>query len=283
LPLDHRLFSVAETIRNPGMGTENVAPLLYSLVRMVRATAVLEVGMGYSTPFLAMALRDNIRENEEDLSILAKSLRSPAEEARVGLLASSPHIGNYAPKLHVIDDYSLPGSTAHGVQRALVDLDLASLVVEHHGDFRGRSATLPEGTKFDLVWFDCGGPRELFDFVREYWALVNPREGMLVYHLGYWGLPMKGHAPMIVAASPMTNELKRLQAELGEDAPFEVMSLLEPHKVHQGSVTMVRRLSEISSTREQSCDQEFASLRIDVGPFPSDVFREVCEGGSEAK
>ena len=43
------------------MGTENVAPLLRSLIRMVRPQRVLEIGAGYTTPFLL----DGLEKNEE--------------------------------------------------------------------------------------------------------------------------------------------------------------------------------------------------------------------------
>ena len=35
-----------------GMGTESAAPFLRSLVRMIRPYRILEVGAGYTTPFL---------------------------------------------------------------------------------------------------------------------------------------------------------------------------------------------------------------------------------------
>ena len=42
-----------------GMGTESVGPLLRSLVRMVRPNRVLEIGAGYTTPFLLEGLEKN--------------------------------------------------------------------------------------------------------------------------------------------------------------------------------------------------------------------------------
>ena len=42
-----------------GMGTELMAPLLYSLVRFVRPQTILEIGLGYTTPWLAKGIEDN--------------------------------------------------------------------------------------------------------------------------------------------------------------------------------------------------------------------------------
>ena len=41
------------------MGTESVGPLLRSLVRMVRPNRILEIGAGYTTPFLLEGLEKN--------------------------------------------------------------------------------------------------------------------------------------------------------------------------------------------------------------------------------
>jgi len=60
MPLDIELLQAAEELRVPVMGSETVAPLLYFLVRFTRPRKVLEVGTGYTTPFIARALADII-------------------------------------------------------------------------------------------------------------------------------------------------------------------------------------------------------------------------------
>ena len=42
-----------------GMGTESVAPFLRSLIQMVRPQRILEIGAGYTTPFLLDGLENN--------------------------------------------------------------------------------------------------------------------------------------------------------------------------------------------------------------------------------
>ena len=46
-----------------GMGTENVGPLLRTLVQMIRPQRILEVGAGYTTPFIL----DGLKANEEGI------------------------------------------------------------------------------------------------------------------------------------------------------------------------------------------------------------------------
>ena len=43
----------------PGYGTEKVGPFLASLVGLARPQRILEIGMGYTTPFLLNSLKDN--------------------------------------------------------------------------------------------------------------------------------------------------------------------------------------------------------------------------------
>ena len=43
----------------PGMGTENVGPFLQSLMALCRPQRVLEIGVGYTTPFLIDGIQKN--------------------------------------------------------------------------------------------------------------------------------------------------------------------------------------------------------------------------------
>src|SRR4051812_22245345 len=62
--------AAVERLRVPGMGTEVVAPMLALLIQVVRPQRVLEVGMGYTTPFLVRALaevEDQVRAEVDGL------------------------------------------------------------------------------------------------------------------------------------------------------------------------------------------------------------------------
>jgi len=52
------------------------------------------------------------------------------------------------------------------------------------------------------------------------------------------------------------NEIKRQQAQQGIRSTFEVLSLVEPHKIRQGSVTMIRRLPKHSRCRDIDLDDD---------------------------
>jgi len=269
MPLDARFQEQVEALRVPGMGTEHVAPLLYALVRMTRPRSVLEVGLGYTTPFLVQALADGAAEFQADRARLAQA---PAEDRRRALLAPAHHEAEYAPRLYAIDDFSAEGSSAPAVLEALRSLGLDAWAEVHQGDFRGHSRQLPEAAlPFDLVWFDCGALPEYIDFMEEYWRLINPEHGLLLLHYTYWNLTAEvgGVEYTELIAGPVANEIKRQQTAAGFDAHFETLSLVEPHKTRQGSVTLVRKLPATSAPRNSDFRQEVLEIfGARPKPFP---------------
>lgn len=256
MALDARFYEVVEPLRVPGMGTEHVGPLLYSLVRMTRPRSALEVGLGYTTPFLAQALHDSAEEFAEDRRRLREAR---ADDPRRALLRPAWHQRSYAPRLHAIDDLSGEGSSAPRVMEAIRALGLGDRVALHEGDFRGYASRIERAVlPFDLVWFDCGGLPEYVDFLAEYWPLINPEHGLLLLHYTYWNLvaEVDGVEHAALVCGPIANEIKRQQLAAGTGARFEVMSLVEPHKGAQGSVTLIRRLGPTSMCREADFQQE---------------------------
>ena len=74
-----------------GMGTESVGPLLRSLVRMVRPNRILEIGAGYTTPFLLEGLEKNEELFDDGSGCLNEEY-------------AKNHKENYDPKFVIIDD-----------------------------------------------------------------------------------------------------------------------------------------------------------------------------------
>jgi hypothetical protein len=54
-----------EHLRDELAGTEHVCYLLYSIIRMSKPKNVLEFGVGYTTPFILQAIRENMRNFNE--------------------------------------------------------------------------------------------------------------------------------------------------------------------------------------------------------------------------
>lgn len=247
--LDKSFLDAVGVLYDPGLGTEHVAGLLYSIVRMTRPSSMLEIGLGYTTPFLLQALHDNIQEYAEDQRRLA---RAAPDDSRLEVLRAEAHADTYTPTLLAVDDLSDTQTTASQVPQVISALGLDHLLRFHHGSFQGLTSTLePPVLPFDFVWFDCGGPQEYAEFLAEYWSHITPDGGTLLIHYTYWHMPTIRHrrtgsprTPGKLEPSAMLHEIKRQHGRLGLDAHFEVASLVEPHKSRQGSVTLIRRLAE---------------------------------------
>lgn len=269
MPISREFLDECQRLFAPGMGTEAAAFLLYGLVKMARPRNALEVGLGYTTPFLAAALADAREEFEADRHLLAGPDRG---QPRLEVLIPPFYRQDYRPRLLAIDDFSVEGSSAPRVVEVLKTLGLDTVVQVREGNFRGHSKQLAPGDlPLDFVWFDCGGPRDYVDFIGEYWPLINDQHGLLVLHFTYWTVEMRrgGETVPAIISSPIIDEIKRQQAVGGIAARFEMLSLVEPHKSRQGSVTLVRKLAPQSVCRNQDFASEMTRLfGGEWPPFP---------------
>jgi predicted O-methyltransferase YrrM len=222
----------------PSSGTDRVAPMLYHLVQFARPARVLEIGMGYTTPFLAQALRDldDTVESESE-ALAAKSAQYEQDERALdeawleqppALASPEFYLAPYEPELVAVDDLSSGKSSARHVGSILEDLGLADLVTT----VDSKLADLPESTDpafvtpFDLVWLDAW---DCLTFFEECWHLVSPGGGLLVMH--YLLTYPEGAA--------ILEYLKSCQRT--QPGSFELVSILEPHKLAQNSITVLRR------------------------------------------
>lgn len=223
----------------PAAGTEVVAPLLSSLVRLARPRRVLEVGMGYTTPYLAAALAqvaDQVRAESAALAAktnrhldAGRALDQDWVYAEPALRAPGFYLEPYEPRFVAVDDLSIPESSAHQVLEVLTSLGLADRVQVINANVRECRPLLPEGfAPIDLAWVDAW---ECLYFFDHFWDLINPDGGLLVMH--YLMTYPEGEAILDYIA-------KVQRARPGE---LELVNLLEPHKMLQNSLTVVRRTS----------------------------------------
>ena len=111
--LDATFQAAVEKLRIPAMGTEAVAPLLALLVNLVLRRRVLEVGMGYTTPFLAAALADvaeQVRAEARALAGKSQSYLANGAELDENWLHAEPplarpgyYLDSYRPELVSVD------------------------------------------------------------------------------------------------------------------------------------------------------------------------------------
>ena len=190
----------------PGYGTEKVAPFLRSLTELTRPEKILEIGMGYTTPFLLEALENNTEGLLWDSNCDKEYLNKP-----------------YDPKFVVVDDQSLEKDDERAQTRRS-RLEANSLVHFIEGDMTHLNVVdeVRDHGPYDLVWFDCGGPLEYEFFVNNYWDMVKE---YALFHFTYFrGEPNKNN--------DILSTIKHVSYR---------MDLVEPHKFKQGSITMFRK------------------------------------------
>ena len=193
-----------EEFYREGMGTENVGGFLRALAQMVRPNRILEIGAGYTTPFLLEALINNERVfNDGNL-----------EEAYFKNY-------DYAPKLVVIDDMSLDDLMKKPGMNNLITSKYIDFI---EGKFEDKAGLLLNRYRnFDFVWFDCGGTTEYEIFMDQYWHLCS---GYVLFHFTYSN------------GKPNSNHSTLLDKIIGNPSIFDIV---EPHKNRQGSITMVNK------------------------------------------
>ncbi len=200
--IEHSIFY------RPGMGTENVGGFLRSMVMMQRPKRILEIGAGYTTPFLLEGLISNERVFDD------------------GNLSES-YFENYIydPKLIVID--RLPIDQLSKVA-GMNDILNSKYINYIEGDFQGKAETLfREYGYFDFVWFDCGAESEYTTFFKELWQYCSD---YIFFHFTY------------LNGKPNIKN-KIIRENINENSL--IFDLVEPHKKRQGSVTIVKKQNSI--------------------------------------
>jgi len=187
-----------------GMGTEQLAPLLYSLIRFLRPQRILEIGLGYTTPFLVEGLENN-EQLHIDCNADIEYLKQP-----------------YNPKIICIDDMSDKVSSA---SQAALKYKNNKYVTVIESFFQGKAQDIKD--KFgmiDFAWFDCGGTKEYGEFIKEYLPICS---GYVLFHYTYYkGKPNHNFT-----------EIKNYISS----EHWEQINMIEPHKYRQGSFTMIKR------------------------------------------
>ena len=187
-----------------GMGTENIGSFLRAMALMLRPNRILEIGAGYTTPFLLEAIVNNQRVFDDG------NLQESYFENYI-----------YEPKLVVIDNMSL-GELAE--KPGMKDILMSKYTDFVEGNFEDKADILSEKYgNFDFVWFDCGSASEYKIFMEKYWDICSD---YIFFHYTYSG------------GIPNINHDIILENIKGNPSIFDI---IEPHKKRQGSITMVKK------------------------------------------
>ena len=189
-----------------GMGTEYVAKFLRSFICMSRPNRILEIGAGYTTPFILDALRYNEK-------IINEGNLNPTYFQDM----------NYDPKFVIIDNENQGKFDNDLAMKEIIDSKYTDFIFD---DFQGKGKIIEQKYgKFDFVWFDCGEAEDYKSFINEYWEICSE---YVIFHNTY----LNGKANI---------NLKNILEGIG-DSNFQWIDIIEPHKLSQGSITIIKKV-----------------------------------------
>jgi len=244
--ISSRFLNHLQSLYNPHMGVENVGPLLYSFIRFSKVRTAVEIGAGFTTPWILQALKDN----DDEMS----RIKTLNDDGYCRLLDIS-----WTPD-RIVDDYNRKRSsllcidnclhqreTATGAAAVAKTLGLSDYLEFIMGDAYDMKF---EAESIDLLWCDFGVGARMRDFAKGAWKAIRPG-GFLVCH------------------STLTNSrtrewLEAVRRRAGEEETgmpkdeFVEISLLEPHKVYQNSVTFLQRRKSLSTQFVEPIYSEYA-------------------------
>lgn len=227
---DEEFLRLANHLYNPHMGVEHIGPMLYSFLRVTKKRNILEIGSGFTSIWILQALRDNddelkrVQQLEQEGANRLLDIRWTLPQVS-DLLTSTP------ARLTCIDNCLHQKETASQAFTLAKQLGLDSYMQLIKGD----AYELDLGSEtFDVVWCDFGVGSRMKSFCQSIWPRLNDG-GYLLCH------------------STLTNRNTREWLEAvrqGKDAEFtgipadqcrECLSLLEPLKTFQNSITILQK------------------------------------------
>jgi hypothetical protein len=263
--LDPEFLKIANAALDPfvgSSGTENVACLLYGMVKMLRPKTVVECGSGYTTLYMLAALAENTSDVIEETSLLrikTKSLmgsdlsnfsRSTAAqwiEDGGKACGADPgfYLNRYNPRLYSIEKLGSGHEYPLRVRKTVDELNLSQFFVYLPGRRPSPDLLPSEAFPIDLAWNDDDEYMHFFD---EFWDRLNSKGGLMIFH-------------NTVSVEAFWNIISCIKAKRSEAGDLEILTLPEPHKLNQNSCTILRRMGDYRPSCEaRKPDQVFEDL-----------------------
>jgi hypothetical protein len=264
-PHFQRIASAAFDPFVPGSGTENVACLLYSIVRMLRPKSLVEYGSGYTTLYLLAALAENSSDVIEEASLLrAKTERAMRSEDSSNGPSHRPsaiewlesggkacgadpafYLNMHSPRLYSIERLGRGHEYSMRMTTTVAELKLSQFFAYFPGQQPSQDLLPPEAFPVDLAWNDDDQYMYFFD---TFWDRLNPKGGLMIFH-------------NTVSVEAFWNIMSCIRAKRSHAGDLEILTLPEPHKLNQSSYTILRRMGEYRPSFEaRPRDQVFEDL-----------------------
>lgn len=237
--IDPDFYKKVNQVQDPLTGTEIMAPILYYFIRSIRPQRLLEYGMGYSTFFILKALADNVaafkkekqrlikKKYNEKLTISKENFYSFFFDKEAAFLNSEFYINDYQPKLICFEKLPAEHSYTTSIIQTIKALKLDNYLYIIHGNPCTQSDEIPASLlPLDFIWNDDDS---YYKFFKTYWGLMNNHNSYLLYH------------STEETTSLGMAELGKIKQSLVNRDDNEILSIIEPHKLHQSSFTIIRK------------------------------------------
>lgn len=161
--MDNKFFDSIEHLKDNTMGTKHVAYLLYSMIRMSKPTNILEIGIGYTTPFILQAMR----ENYNDIIQIKNSIKSGLIDYNI---MKNLKLAYYNSDYKCV--YTGVDNMSHKNCEVVVDYIKKQTDIEHilHLD---NYNTLPRDTLYDFIWMDCGDYNDYINLLENFTTVFS--------------------------------------------------------------------------------------------------------------
>jgi hypothetical protein len=183
-----RFLDIVSPIYNAEYGTEQMAPLLHSLVRFHRPQTIVELGYGYTTPFLAQGLADNainsaMESHHGSPASIADVLHKPWYESNN--IDVGTNVSTTKARLITIDDHSQRGADSDAasyldtVKSVLKRLKLDHLVTLKSKVSLTKAHQYFMNDSIDMLWNDATWDPE---FMKKWWPKLKNDGGLMLLH-----------------------------------------------------------------------------------------------------
>lgn len=200
--MNKEFFESIEKLKDETMGTENVCYLLYSMIKMIKPNNVLEIGIGYTTPFILQAIRENINDfNRIDFNIKNGIFNyNSMKNLKLDYYQSTP-----------LYRYTGVDNMSHKNCKSVVEYVNQQTDVTcnlHLHDYN----SIPKDIKYDFVWMDCGDYIDYVNLLDNFTTIFSNGAFILLHN---------------TANTPLHN------------LP-NITEFIEPNKVNQNSVSILK-------------------------------------------
>ena len=246
--INKRFLGHTMSLYNPHMGVENLGPFLYSFLRFTKQRRIVEIGAGYTSLWILQALK----ENDDELERIRK-----LQQQDCCMLLNYPWVvpsivqdyDKEPASLLCIDNCEHQKETATGASAVAKSLGLESYLQFQKGDAFELEL---EPNSVDVLWCDFGVGSRMRDYVSSSWKSLRPG-GFLLCHSTLTNENTRNWLEAVRTKSPQ--EVTGISPD-----EFVELSLLEPHKHYQNSITLIqkRKSSETGMSYKEPLYSTFA-------------------------